>query len=142
MTVSGSARAVPVGSALRWLLRLLYVLTGLLTATAAYLGGVTAAEFATGGTYQGYVYQWAVLLHLAVGVAVTVLVGVEVPVSVGVAVSVGVSVGVAVASGVLVGVARGIGLVLADGKVIDSIIAGIVTPLEAVPGVVGVGGRD
>ncbi len=71
MTASESARAVPVGPRLRWLLRLLYVLTGLLTATAAYLGGVTAAEFVAGGTYQGYVYQWAVLLHLAVGVAVT-----------------------------------------------------------------------
>lgn len=41
-----------------------------------------------------------------------------------------------VGAGMLVGVARGISLVLADGKVIDSIIAGIVTPLEAVPGVV------
>jgi hypothetical protein len=56
---------------LRWLLRLLYVLTGLLTATAAYLGGVTAAEFVTGSTYQGYVYQWTVLVHLGIGVLVT-----------------------------------------------------------------------
>ena len=36
--------------------------TGLLTATAVYLGGVTAAEWATGASYQGYVYQWTVLV--------------------------------------------------------------------------------
>lgn len=39
-----------------------------------------------------------------------------------------------VGAGVLVGVARAISLVLTDGRVIDSIIAGVVTPLEAVPG--------
>lgn len=39
-----------------------------------------------------------------------------------------------VGAGILVGVARGISLVLTDGKVIDTIIAGIVTPLQAVPG--------
>jgi tetratricopeptide (TPR) repeat protein len=61
---------VPITPGLRWLLRLLYLLTGLLTATAAYLGGVSAVEVATGGSYQGYVYQWTVLLHLAGGVVV------------------------------------------------------------------------
>jgi len=68
MTVDG--RAVPITPTLRWLLRLLYALTGLLTATAAYLGGVSAFEFATGASYQGYVYQWTVLVHLAAGVVV------------------------------------------------------------------------
>ncbi len=38
-----------------------------------------------------------------------------------------------VAAGVLVGVARGIGLVLTDGRIIDTIIAGIVAPLQLVP---------
>lgn len=38
-----------------------------------------------------------------------------------------------VGAGILVGVARGISLVLTDGQVIDTIIAGIVTPLQAVP---------
>jgi len=68
--VSTETRAVPITPGLRWLLRLLYLLTGLLTATAAYLGGVSAVETATGGSYQGYVYQWTVLLHLAGGVVV------------------------------------------------------------------------
>ncbi len=39
----------------------------LLTATAVYLGGVSPAEVVTGASYQGYVYQWTVLVHLAVG---------------------------------------------------------------------------
>ncbi len=39
-----------------------------------------------------------------------------------------------VGAAVLIGVARGISLVLTDGKVIDTIIAGIVLPLQAVPG--------
>lgn len=38
-----------------------------------------------------------------------------------------------VAAGVLVGVARGIGLVLTDGRIIDTIVAGIVAPLQLVP---------
>jgi len=38
-----------------------------------------------------------------------------------------------VAAGVLVGVARGICLVLTDGRIIDTIIAGIVAPLQLVP---------
>lgn len=38
-----------------------------------------------------------------------------------------------VAAAVLVGVARGIGLVLTDGRIIDTIIAGIVAPLQLVP---------
>ena len=67
---SADGRATPVGPALRWLLRALYLLTGVLTATAVYLGAVTAAEFVTGASYQGYVYQWAVLVHLAVGVVI------------------------------------------------------------------------
>ena len=39
-----------------------------------------------------------------------------------------------VGAGILVGVARGISLVLTDGQVIDTIIAGIVAPLQTVPG--------
>ena len=70
--MSVPARATPVGPALRWLLRLLYLLTGLLTATAVYLFGVSAAEAVTGASYQGYVYQWTVLVHLAVGLAIVV----------------------------------------------------------------------
>jgi len=65
--MSDGARTTPITPALRWLLRTLYLLSGVLTATAVYLGGVSLAEFATGGSYQGYVYQWTVLLHLAVG---------------------------------------------------------------------------
>jgi uncharacterized ion transporter superfamily protein YfcC len=38
-----------------------------------------------------------------------------------------------VGAALLVGVARGIGLVLTDGRVIDTIIAGVVAPLESVP---------
>lgn len=38
-----------------------------------------------------------------------------------------------VAAGILVGVARGIGIVLTDGRIIDTIIAGIVAPLQVVP---------
>lgn len=38
-----------------------------------------------------------------------------------------------VGAGILVGVARGISLVLSDGRVIDTIIAGIVTPLQGMP---------
>ena len=70
--MSAPARATPVGPALRWLLRLLYLLTGLLTATAVYLVGVSAAEAVTGASYQGYVYQWTVLVHLAVGLVIVV----------------------------------------------------------------------
>jgi hypothetical protein len=68
--MSTPARSTPVGPGLRWLLRLLYLLTGALTATALYLGGVSAAEAVTGDSYQGYVYQWTVLVHLAVGLVV------------------------------------------------------------------------
>lgn len=60
----------PVGPGTRWLLYLLYALTGLLTATAAYLGGVTAMEWLTARSLQGYVYQWAILAHLGVGLVV------------------------------------------------------------------------
>ena len=38
-----------------------------------------------------------------------------------------------VGAAILVGVARGIGLVLTDGRVIDTIIAGVVAPLQLVP---------
>lgn len=41
-----------------------------------------------------------------------------------------------VGAAMLVGVARGIGLVLTDGRVIDTIIAGVVAPLQVVPSAV------
>jgi tetratricopeptide (TPR) repeat protein len=68
--MSAPSRSTPVGPGLRWLLRVLYILTGVLTATAVYLGGVSAVEAVTGDSYQGYVYQWTVLVHLAVGLVV------------------------------------------------------------------------
>ena len=64
-----TARATPVGPVQRWLLRVMCS-PACSTATAAYLGGVSAAEAVTGASYQGYVYQWTVLIHLAVGLVV------------------------------------------------------------------------
>ena len=65
-----TSRSAVIGTGTRWLLRVVYPCVALLTATAVYLGGVTAAEWLRGESYQGYVYQWAVLAHLAVGVLV------------------------------------------------------------------------
>ncbi len=67
MTLPSGSRYSVVGPSTRWLLYAVYACVALLTATALYLGGVTAAEWAAGASYQGYVYQWAVLVHLAVG---------------------------------------------------------------------------
>ena len=72
MKAETSSRSAPITPLLHWVLRLLYVLTGVLTATAAYLGGVSAAEAVRGASFQGYVYQWTVLLHLAAGLLVVV----------------------------------------------------------------------
>ena len=69
MLPAGSRYSV-IGPGTRWLLYAVYACVALLTATAVYLGGVTAAEWARGASYQGYVYQWAVLAHLAVGLLV------------------------------------------------------------------------
>ena len=72
MTQVDLPRRSPVGPGTRWLLQAVYACVGLLTATAAYLGGVSAVERLSETSYQGYVYQWAVLAHLAVGVLVIV----------------------------------------------------------------------
>ncbi len=72
MTLPASTRYSVVGPGTRWLLNGVYACVALLTATAAYLGGVTAAEWAGGASLQGYVYQWAVLAHLAAGLLVVV----------------------------------------------------------------------
>ncbi len=69
MVPAGSRYSV-IGPGTRWLLYLVYAGVAALTATAAYLGGVTAAEWLTSGRYQGYVYQWVVLAHLGVGLLV------------------------------------------------------------------------
>jgi hypothetical protein len=70
MTLPGGSRYSVIGAGTRWLLHTVYACVALLTATAVYLGGVTAAEWAIGASFQGYVYQWAVLVHLAVGLLV------------------------------------------------------------------------
>ena len=70
MTLPAGSRYSVIGPGTRWLLYAVYACVALLTATAVYLGGVTAAEWARGASYQGYVYQWAVLAHLAVGLLV------------------------------------------------------------------------
>ena len=70
MTLPTGTRYSVVGPSTRWLLHAVYACVALLTATAVYLGGVTAAEWAGGASYQGYVYQWAVLAHLAAGLLV------------------------------------------------------------------------
>ncbi|MEZ5416932.1 MAG: multiheme c-type cytochrome [Vicinamibacterales bacterium] len=56
-----------IGPMARLLLRTLYALAALLTASGAYLGAVTLVEWQRGANVQGYVYQWALLAHLAVG---------------------------------------------------------------------------
>ena len=70
MTLPSGGRYSVVGPGTRWLLYAVYACVAALTATAVYLGGVTAAEWTSGASYQGYVYQWAVLAHLGVGVLV------------------------------------------------------------------------
>ena len=70
MTLPAGSRYSVIGPGTRWLLFAVYAGVSLLTATAVYLGGVTTAEWARGASYQGYVYQWAVLVHLGVGLLV------------------------------------------------------------------------
>ncbi len=65
-----SGRPSVIGPGTRWLLYAVYAGVAALTATAVYLGGVTAAEWTSGASYQGYVYQWVVLAHLGVGLLV------------------------------------------------------------------------
>jgi tetratricopeptide (TPR) repeat protein len=56
-----------VGPRLRIMLYVVFGLVALLGANSAYLAGVTALEFFTGRTYQGYFYQYVFLAHLALG---------------------------------------------------------------------------
>lgn len=67
-----SPRSQVIGAGARQLLRLVYALVAVLTASALYLGAVTAADWLRSTSHQGYVYQWALLVHLAVGVLVLV----------------------------------------------------------------------
>jgi len=67
-----SERAPVIGTATRVLLRVVYMLVAVLTASALYLGAVTLADTVQGTSHQGYVYQWALLAHLGVGVVVVV----------------------------------------------------------------------
>lgn len=70
MSLPLGGRYSVIGPGTRWLLYAVYACVAALTATGAYLGGVTAAEWVSGTSYQGYVYQWAVLAHLGAGVLV------------------------------------------------------------------------
>jgi len=54
-----------LGPAGQGLLRSVYVLAALLTASALYLGAVSLIEWQRGANVQGYVYQWALIVHLA-----------------------------------------------------------------------------
>lgn len=59
-----------LGPGARWLWRAVYASTAVLTASALYLGAVSLMEWLRGEVLQGYVYQWALLAHLGVGVAI------------------------------------------------------------------------
>jgi hypothetical protein len=61
-----------IGGGARLLLRVTSVLVGVLTASALYLGVVTGADWLRGTSHQSYVYQWALITHLAVGLLVVV----------------------------------------------------------------------
>lgn len=63
-------RDAVLGPATRWLWRAVYASTTALTASALYLGAVSFMEWLRGDVLQGYVYQWALLVHLGVGVAI------------------------------------------------------------------------
>ncbi len=66
------ARTHVINGSARLLLRLTYGLVAVLTASAVYLGAVTAADWLRGTSHQGYVYQWALITHLAVGLLIVV----------------------------------------------------------------------
>ncbi len=61
-----------IGGGARLLLWLSAGLIAVLTASALYLGAVSAADWRAGTSHQGYVYQWALLTHLGVGLLVVV----------------------------------------------------------------------
>lgn len=65
---SPRTRYVPaVGPRLRVLLVVLFTLFALLAVSGGYLGSVTAAEWVSGQTIQGYLYQVVFLVHLVLG---------------------------------------------------------------------------
>jgi hypothetical protein len=61
-----------MGPVTRLLLAVLYATAAVLTASAIYLGAVSLTEWLRGASLQGYVYQWVLIAHLAVGVLVLV----------------------------------------------------------------------
>ncbi|HBB73665.1 MAG TPA: hypothetical protein DC048_04350, partial [Planctomycetaceae bacterium] len=48
-----------------------FVLLALLGVNSGYLATITCAEWITGETWQGWLYQWMFLGHLALGLAFT-----------------------------------------------------------------------
>jgi tetratricopeptide (TPR) repeat protein len=62
------AHVPAVGPRLRALLALVFVLVAVLGANSAYLAAVTFVEWQTGETFQGWLYQWMFLGHLALGI--------------------------------------------------------------------------
>lgn len=60
-----------VGPRLRVLLVAVFGLLAVLGANSAYLATVTAAEWLTGTTWQGWLYQWMFLGHLVLGLVFT-----------------------------------------------------------------------
>jgi Cytochrome c554 and c-prime len=67
-----TSRREVIGPATRVALRLLYAVTAVLTASALYLGAVSFLEWVRSASLQGYVYQWALVTHLAAGLVVVV----------------------------------------------------------------------
>ena len=61
-----------VSPALRKLLVILLVLFALLVVDSVYLGSITFLEWIKGIGYQGAAYQFAFLVHLALGFLVTI----------------------------------------------------------------------
>ena len=73
--MAASARGWPargrplVGRRLGWLLRLIFLLFGLLAADSLYLAGVTAWEWVSGENIEDYFYLLLFLAHLVLGLA-------------------------------------------------------------------------
>jgi len=65
------SRRAAVGPRLRVLLVGVFGLLAVLGANSAYLATVTAAEWLTGATWQGWLYQWMFLGHLVLGLVFT-----------------------------------------------------------------------
>ncbi|MEZ5292605.1 MAG: multiheme c-type cytochrome [Vicinamibacterales bacterium] len=61
-------RSAVAGPVAQTLLRVLYGVVAALTATAVYLGAVSLLGWLRGAALEGYVFQWALIAHLAAGV--------------------------------------------------------------------------